>query len=196
MFKKICVGGIRLERPKHLNRITKLSSLAPPPEMGKNHLENVILCNFVDNQKYASDPRPPHTRQTYEQKSGQNMTPNATKQGKFGSLGPYFCSYFCLLCEGGGGAWFQKESPDNVSVFFPSFRGGAREGNFESCPSFSGFSTFGGVSLDLPRASGVPRPGPTKTTRNVRSSWKVVQSRGNQGKPPCESWLAFLTLEP
>ena len=38
-------------------------------------------------QKCASAPRPPHTRQKYEQTSGRNMTPNALKQGKFGSLG-------------------------------------------------------------------------------------------------------------
>ena len=41
-------------------------------------------------QKHASDPRPPHTRQKYEQTSGQNMTPNALKQGKFRNLGAIF----------------------------------------------------------------------------------------------------------
>ena len=51
-------------------------------------------------QKYASDPRPPHTRQKYEQKSGQNMTPNASKQGKFGSLGAIFLFMFGLYVSG------------------------------------------------------------------------------------------------
>ena len=32
--------------------------------------------NSEDAQKYACDPRSPHTRQKYEQTSGQNMTPN------------------------------------------------------------------------------------------------------------------------
>ena len=59
-------------------------------------------------QKYASDPRPPHTRQKYEQTSGQSMTPNASKQGKFGSLGAIFLFIF-LPCMWGLG--LQKESP-------------------------------------------------------------------------------------
>ena len=60
------------------------------------------------SQKYASDPRSPHARQKYEQTSGQNMAPNASKQGKFGSLGrPYFRSYFCLVC----GGWAFKKNP-------------------------------------------------------------------------------------
>ena len=53
-------------------------------------------------QKYASDPRPPHTRQKYEQTSGQNMTPNALKQGQFGSLGAIFLFIF-LPCMWGLG---------------------------------------------------------------------------------------------
>ena len=64
----------------------------------------------VENQiqKYASDPRPPHTRPKYEQISGQNMTPNALKQGKFGSLGAIFLFIFlpCMWWLG-----LQKESP-------------------------------------------------------------------------------------
>ena len=56
------------------------------------------------NQRYASDPHPLHTRQKYEQKSGQNMTPNASKQGKFGSFGAFF--FICLPCMRGLG--FQK----------------------------------------------------------------------------------------
>ena len=59
-------------------------------------------------QKYAIDPRPPHTRQKYEQTSGQNMTPNASNQGKFGSLGA-ICLFIFLPCMWGLG--FQKESP-------------------------------------------------------------------------------------
>ena len=62
-------------------------------------------------QKYASDPRPPHTRQQYEQTSGQNMTPNASKQGKFGSLGTIYLFIF-LSCMWGLGS--QKESPNLV----------------------------------------------------------------------------------
>ena len=58
-----------------------------------------------DNQKYTSDPRP---RIKYEQKSGQNMTPSASKQGKFGSWGGHiFCSYLCLVC----GGWGCKKNP-------------------------------------------------------------------------------------
>ena len=38
------------------------------------------------------------------------MTPNASKQGKLDSLGPYFCSYVCALYVGG-----------RVSKRFPSF---------------------------------------------------------------------------
>ena len=53
-------------------------------------------------QKYASDPRPPHTRQKYEQTSGQTMIPNASKQGKFGSLGAIFLFIF-LPCVWGLG---------------------------------------------------------------------------------------------
>ena len=66
------------------------------------------FCPFWDFSgiflKFASDPRPPHTRQTYEQTSGRNTTPNASKQGKFGSLGAIF-----LPCMWGSGS--QKQSP-------------------------------------------------------------------------------------
>ena len=66
------------------------------------------LTTATGNQKYASDPRPPQTRQKYEQTSGQNMTPNALEQGKFGSLGAIFLFIF-LPCMWGLG--LQKESP-------------------------------------------------------------------------------------
>ena len=55
---------------------------------------------------------PPHTRQKYEQISGPNTTPNASKQGKFGSWGPYVCSYFGLYV----GVGAQKESPFKSEV--------------------------------------------------------------------------------
>ena len=64
-------------------------------------------------QKCASDPRPPHTRQKYEQTSGQNMAPNASKQGKFDSLGAIFLFIF-LPCMWGLG--LQKESPNLLLV--------------------------------------------------------------------------------
>ena len=53
-------------------------------------------------------PAPTHIQgKKCEQKSWQNMTPNASKQGNFGSLGPNVCSYFCLVC----GGWGFKKSP-------------------------------------------------------------------------------------
>ena len=58
-------------------------------------------------------PNPLHTRQKYEQTSGQNMTPNASKQGKFGSLGA-ICLFIFLPCMWGLG--FQKESPSTVGT--------------------------------------------------------------------------------
>ena len=70
-------------------------------------MQGVVCELVVCYQKYASDPRPPHTKQTFEPKSGQNMTPNASKQGKFGSLGAIFLFIF-LPCMWGLG--FQKES--------------------------------------------------------------------------------------
>ena len=72
-------------------------------------LNGVIVLQ--EDQKCASDPRPPHTRQKYEQTSGQNMTssPNASKQGKFGSLGAIFLFIF-LPCMWGLGS--QEESPE------------------------------------------------------------------------------------
>ena len=69
-----------------------------------------VACRWHHNiQKYASDPRPLHTRQKYEQTSGQNMTPNASKQGKFGSLGA-ICLFIFLPCMWGLG--LQKNSPN------------------------------------------------------------------------------------
>ena len=53
-------------------------------------------------QKRAGDPRPPHTRQEYEQKSGQNMTQNASKQGKLDSFGAIFL-FIVLPCMWGLG---------------------------------------------------------------------------------------------
>ena len=65
----------------------------------------------------ASDapPPPPHTRQTYEHKSGQNMSPNAFKQGKPRQFcGHIFVHVFALYaCMWGLG--FQNDSP--VSFF-------------------------------------------------------------------------------
>ena len=69
---------------------------------------DLYAVRVVILQKFASDPRPPHTRQKYEQTSGHNMTPHASKQGKFGSLGAVFLFIF-LPCVWGLG--FQKESP-------------------------------------------------------------------------------------
>ena len=60
------------------------------------------------NANDAGDPRPPHTRQKYEQTSGQNMTPNASKQGKFGSLGAIFLFIFLPCMWGLGGC---KKNP-------------------------------------------------------------------------------------
>ena len=45
----------------------------------------------------ASEARTPHTRQTNKQKSGKNMTPNASKEGKLDRFGgPYLCSYLLM----------------------------------------------------------------------------------------------------
>ena len=55
------------------------------------------------NQKYASDPHPPHARQKHEETSGQNMTPNASKQGRFSSLGAILLFLAC-------GGWGFKKS--------------------------------------------------------------------------------------
>ena len=60
-------------------------------------------------QKYASDPRPPTYKEKYEQTSGHNMTPNASKQGKFGSLGGHVFVHMFALYVGGWGR--EKESP-------------------------------------------------------------------------------------
>ena len=51
--------------------------------------------------KCASDPRPPHTRQKYEQKSGQNMTPKCWNRAKLDSFGAIFLFIF-LPCMWGG----------------------------------------------------------------------------------------------
>ena len=83
-----------------------------PHEMGL--IAQGCFAGFNICQKHASDPRPPHTRQKYEQKSGQNMTLNASKQGKFDSLGPMFLFIF-LPCMWGLG--FQNESP--IWGYFP-----------------------------------------------------------------------------
>ena len=64
---------------------------------------------MANTHTYASDPHPPHTRQKYEPKSGQNMTPDASKQGKFGSLGAAFL-FIVLPCMWGLG--FRKEPPN------------------------------------------------------------------------------------
>ena len=74
----------------------------------------ILWANYFRNffAGGGSDPRPPHTRQTYEQTSGQNTTPNASKKGKFGSLGAIFLFIF-LPCMWGLGS--QKESPLIVS---------------------------------------------------------------------------------
>ena len=50
----------------------------------------------TSSQKRASNtrPPPPHTRQKYEQESGQNMTPNASKRGKLDNLAAIFLFIF------------------------------------------------------------------------------------------------------
>ena len=64
------------------------------------------ICHIVPVSR-AYPPPHPHTRQKYEQKSGQNMTPNPSKQGKFGSLRAMFL-FILLPCMWGLG--FQRES--------------------------------------------------------------------------------------
>ena len=46
-------------------------------------------------------PPPTYTAKIWT-KSGQTMTQNVSKQGKLDSFGPYFCSYFGLVCGGWG----------------------------------------------------------------------------------------------
>ena len=70
---------------------------------------------FGRTQKRASDPRPPHTRQTYEQEAGQNMTPHASKQGKLESAAAIFLCMF-LPCTWGLG--FLNDSPILKGFFF------------------------------------------------------------------------------
>ena len=83
-----------------------------PRIAGRNFMDITLFLQYTPFfemiQKYASDPHPPHTRQKYEQTSGQNLTPNASKQGKFSSLGAIFLFIF-LPCMWGLG--LQKESP-------------------------------------------------------------------------------------
>ena len=68
-------------------------------------------------QKYASDPRPPHTRQKYEQTSGQTMTQFASKQGKFGSLGAIFLFIFFPCMWGLGLQNKSRGSAESWSLF-------------------------------------------------------------------------------
>ena len=54
------------------------------------------------SQKRASGPCSPHTRQQYEQNSGQKMTPNASKQGKLGSFATIYLFMFWPCMWGWG----------------------------------------------------------------------------------------------
>ena len=54
------------------------------------------------SQRYASDPCPPHTRQKYEQTSGQNMTPNAFKTRQIWQFGGHIFVHMFVLCVGVG----------------------------------------------------------------------------------------------
>ena len=76
-----------------------------PPQYHKKRHPDTYYSIFTIIQKRASDPRPPpppNTRQRYEQKSGQNMTQNALKQGKLDSFADIFLFIFCLVCGGWG----------------------------------------------------------------------------------------------
>ena len=70
-----------------------------------------ILRDHLENAR-VTPPPPPHTRQTYEQKSGQNMTPNVSKQGKLDSFATMFLFIF-LPCMWGLG--FQYDSATVVT---------------------------------------------------------------------------------
>ena len=71
-----------------------------PVQLDDTHL--LIINSLPTSQKCGSDPRPPHTRQKHEQKSGQNLTPMLQNKANSTVLGPYFCSYFGLVCGGWG----------------------------------------------------------------------------------------------
>ena len=84
-----------------------------PKSTPRNALKNG-MCFSTEFQKRAGDPRPPHTRQKYEQKSGQNMTHNASKQGKLDSFGAIFLFIF-LPCMWG---WGCQMIPQNFPRIF------------------------------------------------------------------------------
>ena len=72
-----------------------------------------IACELrLNYQKRAGDPRPSHTRQRYEQKSGQNMTPKCFKTRQTRQFWSHiFVHIFCLVC---GGWELQNDSPLNA----------------------------------------------------------------------------------
>ena len=83
------------------------------------------------NQKRASDPPPPHIRQKYEQKSGQNMTPKCFKTRR---PRQFFCGHIFVhilaLYVGVG-----------VSKWFPCINQRAENGGLD--PSWLGFAFLG-----------------------------------------------------
>ena len=98
-----------------------MKSIAAGPLSTCMKMEPFVLLAFshwfqsiirVKIQNYGGDPRPPHTRQKYEQKSGQNMTPNASKQGKFQSGSHIFAAFFALYV----GVGVSKGTPTNFDI--------------------------------------------------------------------------------
>ena len=68
----------------------RISGFVVPTYKSRRCQNSCVFCSLHFLQSLRNTlvtPAPPHTRQKYEQTSGQNMTPNASKQGKFGSLG-------------------------------------------------------------------------------------------------------------
>ena len=95
-----------------------------PAGLRQTNYWHPISPDLCDLQKSTSDPPPPHTRQNYEQKSGQNITPNASKQGKLDSFAAIslfiFSMYVAFL---GASKWFTR-----YGIFLTRYRG---NGHFE-----------------------------------------------------------------
>ena len=68
----------------------------------------------VASQKYAGDPRPHIQGKIMNKTSGQKITSNASKQGKFGSLGAIFLFIFFASYVGVGVAKLSSRSPRTV----------------------------------------------------------------------------------
>ena len=115
-------------------------------------------------------PAPPHTRQRYEQTSEQNMTQNASKQGKLDSFGAIFLFIFLPCIRNEKAAQRVSFGAGHPADVHADILADVRGQKLRSGPQNPGKTSIW-VRISLSRRRGRPRPEGLKKKLRSEKLW-------------------------